>query len=324
MFTKNKKMVSTIGIVMLIAIVLCVTLVGCNTNTSPTLANDFSAVVENTEHIKLNMSEASPQSSPNSVNKTITATVLPAAAENKLVDWSVEWADSANTKNVSEYVTVTPTSNGSTTATVSCYKAFTGEIVVTVTTRESGYQAFCNVKFVGIPSTISVTGGVAPTSANRYDLAIGKSFTYDIASANIFNNVGSEYKTITASLTGVGSFKTGYMEQYVSSGNKKWYENNIKTVTLDSLKDEFIGISLAGSKLTVTTKKSIESYYTERERLDGGRTYGYSDMFKEYVSECYFKITLTETKSGVKKDMLIYFDEDAVVGVSANATELIF
>ena len=72
---------------------------------------------------------------------TLTATVTPANAMNKEVDWSVSFVDPtsawASGKTVTDYVTVMPTSEGSLTARVECKAAFGTQIVVTVTSREN-------------------------------------------------------------------------------------------------------------------------------------------------------------------------------------------
>ena len=72
---------------------------------------------------------------------TLTATVEPADATDKTVDWSVafvnpssEWA---NGKTVTDYVTVTPASDGALTANVACLKQFGEQIKITVTARSN-------------------------------------------------------------------------------------------------------------------------------------------------------------------------------------------
>lgn len=59
---------------------------------------------------------------------TLQATITPETAENKTVDWSVSFVNPtsawASGKTASDYVTVTPTSDGALTATVNCLKAF--------------------------------------------------------------------------------------------------------------------------------------------------------------------------------------------------------
>lgn len=66
----------------------------------------------------------------------LTATINPGYATNKNVTWSVSWKNPSGTwatgKAVTDYVTVTPTSTGSNTATVECLQAFSEQVVVTV------------------------------------------------------------------------------------------------------------------------------------------------------------------------------------------------
>ena len=70
---------------------------------------------------------------------TLTATVSPETADNKAVDWNVAFVNPSSSwasgKTVTDYVTVTPTSDGALTANVNCLKAFGEQIKVTVTSR---------------------------------------------------------------------------------------------------------------------------------------------------------------------------------------------
>ena len=71
----------------------------------------------------------------------LTATVEPNYAANKAVDWSVAFVNAssewATGKTVTDYVTVTPESDGALKATVKCLKAFGEQIKVTVTSRDN-------------------------------------------------------------------------------------------------------------------------------------------------------------------------------------------
>ena len=70
---------------------------------------------------------------------TLRATVKPESAENKSVDWSVAFVNPSSSwasgKNVADYITVTPVSDGALIATVNCLKAFGEQIKITVTSR---------------------------------------------------------------------------------------------------------------------------------------------------------------------------------------------
>lgn len=83
---------------------------------------------------------------------TLTATVEPSNAVNKAVDWSVAFVNPSSSwatgKTVTDYVTVTPTSDGALTATVQNLKAFGEQIKVTVVSRANLHaSAECIIDF---------------------------------------------------------------------------------------------------------------------------------------------------------------------------------
>ena len=83
---------------------------------------------------------------------TITATITPSDATNKKVDYSIAWKNPSSTwasgKTVTSYVTVTPSSDGALTATVTCKQAFAEQAIVTVTSRDnSSVTATCTVDY---------------------------------------------------------------------------------------------------------------------------------------------------------------------------------
>ena len=83
---------------------------------------------------------------------TLTATITPDNASNKAVDWTVSFVNPASAwasgKSVTDYVTVTPTSDGALTANVECLQAFGEQIEVTVTSRENAKAtASCTVDY---------------------------------------------------------------------------------------------------------------------------------------------------------------------------------
>ena len=76
-------------------------------------ANDFTAECISTANVKLAMNSVAMLAEDNSVSKTLTATVYPTDATNKLVDWSIEWSNPSKQEEVTDYVTVTPAYDGS-------------------------------------------------------------------------------------------------------------------------------------------------------------------------------------------------------------------
>lgn len=111
--------------------------------------------VHNTSLMRLSVAKAvadTPVTTAVSNGVTLTATLLPATAVDKTVDWTVEFAEPSSTwakgKTASDYVSVTPTSDGALTATVFAKKAFGAQIKITVTSRgNSEATAYCLVDY---------------------------------------------------------------------------------------------------------------------------------------------------------------------------------
>ena len=93
---------------------------------------------------------------------TLTATVEPNYSGEKEFDWSIKFQNAssswANGKTVTDYVTVTPTSDGANTATVECKQAFGEKIIVTCTSRDyAGLSATCTVDYAQRITGMDVT-----------------------------------------------------------------------------------------------------------------------------------------------------------------------
>ena len=114
---------------------------------------------------------------------TLTATITPADAANKTVDWSVAFVNPssswANAKKVTDYVTVTPTSDGALTATVECKQAFGEQIKVTATSADNPEKsASCTVDYAQKVTGVSVSIGDIDFVENGdtvypFELAVG-------------------------------------------------------------------------------------------------------------------------------------------------------
>ena len=104
----------------------------------------------------------------------LTATITPANATNKAVDWTVTWvggrehdggssegsSDWSEGKTVTDYVTVTPTSDGALTANVECLQAFGTQVRVTVTSRDNtAVKANATVDYTEKLSAVKATFG---------------------------------------------------------------------------------------------------------------------------------------------------------------------
>ncbi len=256
------------------------------------------------------------------VSKKIQAIIEPSTAKDVTVDWSVEWGEKQNGA-VTDYLTVTPDSDGSLSATVTCKQPFTGEIVVVCVTRQGGYVATCTVTYAGQPTEIIITGDTQETDG-AYRFGIGNTYEYAVELSNPFGSVGEKFNNVTVSVTGVGQVILGYMEHFQTQNKDKWYDASDTTVEYDSLKDALISASYANGKLTIKTLSAVEDFYRGTGRMDGGGTIFYEGKFRSYVSECYFNVTLTEQNSGCSKTIKVVYDPGVVTGVNMSQNEMEF
>ena len=256
------------------------------------------------------------------VSKKIQAIIEPSTAKNVTVDWSAEWGEKQNGA-VTDYLTVTPDSDGSLSATVTCKQPFTGEIVVVCVTRQGGYVATCTVTYAGQPTEITFAGEGSETDG-AYRFGIGNTYKYAVEMSNPFGAVGEKFNNVTVSVTGVGQVILGYMEHFQTQNKDKWYDASDTTVEYDSLKDALISASYANGKLTIKTLSAVEDFYRGTGRMDGGRTIFYEGKFRSYVSECYFNVTLTEQNSGCSKTIKVVYDPGVVTGVNMSQNEMEF
>lgn len=128
---------------------------------------------------------------------TLKATVKPDYVEQS-VSWSVAFVDSsdewATGKTVTDYVTVTPTEVGSTTATVQCLQPFGAQIkVVVASTEDSTKTAECTVDFQarlvditikfnfseGNSDAVSMVNGPTKDSPSKIGLTYFEDITYE-------------------------------------------------------------------------------------------------------------------------------------------------
>lgn len=291
--------------------------------------------------------------SPQSVDVRIEAYVYPESAANKEVDFSVAWgnAPTHGSEKVTNYLTVTPDSDGSTTATVSCKKAFGDDtIIITVTTREGGYTATCTVSFTGIASGIEITSSTATkksTSARGeyYELGTSKTYTFNIGLTNAFNDAAGNL-----SVTEIG----GEGNMYFGNGsyNDGGYINFTDMVqkSIGEFADDFItSATISGNTLTVKTgSKILENYYSSYgpdeyfitdiyydryvvEMNDDWSIKDSSDTFRnqnaqsnaQNIGSCYFYVTVKDSISGLTETVRLWL-VSSVSGVSLSQTELEF
>ena len=240
---------------------------------------------------------------PAYLSKTITATVLPATALNKKVDYEVVWADDAELKDedVSEYVVAEQATDGSLTATIKCFQSFGNDsIIIRCITRDGGYTAECIATYVGLITEMDITSSalnVTHTAArgDYYELLTNNTYTFDVNLDNDIHSVGTH--DLSVSVGGFGTFGVYDGVNYVSWGFTGMYDrwrpvapeedatdqNPYHVLDLNGtylsafgsvitgegweyspVANKFFTVSLSGTTLTVTVNnKTVKNYYED-------------------------------------------------------------
>lgn len=156
---------------------------------------------------------------------TLTATVTPDIATNKNVDWEIAFKDPSSSwadgKTVTDYVTVTPTSDGAKTATVQCKAAFAEQIVITAKSREKqSIAATCTVDYVQKIESISLSIGNVPINlGGNTDVKIyigednwnnGGVITLDVTVSEVYTLAETIAKSVSLLNCGEGGSTEGY------------------------------------------------------------------------------------------------------------------
>lgn len=273
----------------------------------------------------------------------IQATILPADASNKSVDWTVAWSGTATRKaeNVNDYVEAVPVADGSCIVDVTCKRPFGNDaIIITVTTRDGSKTATCTARYLGHPTQISInTGEITVGHDSQWNTTLGavfseKSYTFGIDLNNEFGSIPSSFSpSYTLDMTAHGAVLTE-KKLYDTSGvlSSTTEETHTPSICvtdastyaqvqlMNSLYHP-ISVKIVDGMLVVEIGESPSTYTAET----GSRTERVTEAFKAYEDgkPLYFTITVTETTTGIKAsiNLAIY---SSVSEVQLTPTEIGF
>ena len=237
----------------------------------------------------------------------LTATITPADATNKEVDWSVAWVNAssawANGKTVTDYVTVTPTSDGALTANVECKQAFGEQVKVTVTSRQNkNASASATVDYAKrvTAGTLALAGtqvGGAPSSITAS--TAGSEYTYNIR--NGYDAVDMSIQNrFTPTQFSVGTVNDSFTYSYRYSFSSEWLDalsNNYFTPEVNA--DEFYTMNslFFGTFIGYEAIPDMQSVLMEDFAMGGSAGYyiNYVHAILELAGEPMMTIQVTGT-----------------------------
>ena len=277
------------------------------------------------------------------LKQTLTATIKPATTANKEVDWTVAWADSTGVGDVTDYITVTPESDGSTNATVTCYKPFTGDIVITVITRDGGFTARCLCNYVGKPTSLVIEPtGATMVSDSDWNIRVaevksGNTYLFDLLPSNVFGSTGSTFiPDYAISIQAHGGIDT-HQKNYDSSGSVTGTINANVELTVADLMDTqgycyayfpktgglhtFLTVRIENGKLRIEAQEDPASFTWTTGNQLGKATCTFDGYTGDKIP--YVTITVTEKNTGLTQTVHVR-TVSAVRSVSLSRTRMSF
>lgn len=258
--------------------------------------------------LSLSMGEAIA-SSDSGMTKILTATVLPDDSNNKLIDWSISWLNSTNSfemaNQAENYLSLTTDYDGSNVATLTVLQAFSDHpILVTARTRAEGLQATCIVKYVGIPTSMTIDVSPLDNGAVLSNTTTYLNINLENALGAVTEQYMSGYMNLQVDVRAVGSF---VCERYVNNPlGGTLLEGTEERALYAVISKITVHASIENGQLKLVSTNPVSSY---EETYDRGEGTGIPDPVTiKYLSgaeNCYWIVTVTDTYSGLSTEIQV-------------------
>ncbi len=226
---------------------------------------------------------------------TLKAMIIPSDAINKTVDWSIDFKNKnsswAQGKTVTDYVTLTPTSDDGLTANIECKNAFGEQIILKCTSRDNhSAYAECTVDYVKKITDFYITvGDIKMTDDTRICMEVSDNVRGE--GGNIaFHYTYSDYTiddTFTISYQVTNYRREKDYVQYDKTGNMLGDLRINPTYFLDEIKKVAAGQTgsmyfdcMAGGYLYECMSQYVQNYGLQEFK------YSYSGWRKTTLNEC--------------------------------------
>ena len=188
---------------------------------------------------------------------TLTATITPADAANKAVDWTIAFKNASSTwatgKTVTEYATVTPSADGALTAVVENVAAFGEQIVVKATSRDNtDAYATCTVEYLQRTTgytltldgkTYSTTGATTNSATPTFATAKSASATVKVDKSTVYTRANTD-SVGYISVKPTAAFKTAITNAGLDASKLKEYTSSAMMINFSSWFDSVWGSAL--------------------------------------------------------------------------------
>ena len=160
-------------------------------------------------------------------------------------------------------------------------------IVITVTTRDGGYQANCMVTFVGIPTSMTIETDLPERTTDDFvkyrEIGVNRTGSVTVKLDNAFHSVSEMYyQQLEISCKAPKVMVCDETQTTNGDGVTTSTQDNIHELDLNSVVSEFISLNVTGATFTLEANRKIETYYSSFRT--SGRNIIYYDKFLRYLS----------------------------------------
>lgn len=267
--------------------------------------------------------------------KSITATVNGTISSPK-IDWTTEWAETGGSSQgaVTDYVTVTPSSDGATDAIIACLKPFEGIVYVRATIRDVGVSAAASVAFEGKASSLKFGTTTLQQSSGYYNVTGIDSYNVPLNLDNYWHKVGKAGNFSIVSITKMGTLnlvtRTVLMSSPSTPVESSPSEKAFSAFTRSD-SEEFISFSISDSNLVVNCQHGLFGSYEslKTQGMDLGMVTPmagtvYSGWVKSVKAVCYYQVVVKDSVSNLQATIKVGFAESMLSSVDLDVVGIVF
>lgn len=310
---KGAAAIAAVGLAAVVAAGVCLGAVFMRGNTAA--PEDFGQQMQVTpsgnDNEYISLSAVMTQNEAGQTVQQITATVTPPEATNAIVDWAIEWGStqgswgSGSQGDISDYLTITPTSDGALTAEVECLAPFGTQAIITANIR--GYEEIsdtCTVDYVQKYDDVTAQFNFTNTTSSKnvsWTLGASTTATVRFPDAENYGDLTSYTGTshsATADYSDVYTIESGAASMTVALAYTQTYVSALAEAGITKTANSYTTIgSSSGSNTASITQSISEILGLSGESVTADEWNAYRTYLIEHASSNMLMVRITVTSN---------------------------
>ena len=273
---KSKKVVAAIAAIGIAAVVAAGVCLGAvftrgNTPAPEDFGQQMQVTPSGNDNGLISLAAVTTQNEDGQTVQQITATVTPSDALNAIVDWSIAWGETQGSwgsgaqGDISDYLTITPTSDGALTADVECLAPFGTQAIITANIR--GHEEIsdtCTVDYVQKFDTATANFTFTHTDPEKnftWNLSGDARQTVAFPSVDTFSDLDgyTASHTVTAVHSDVYTISTIPTSISIEMGCVATYKSALERAGVTGLESNLFETETTSDSLTLTFQTPIKT-----------------------------------------------------------------